>query len=348
MKILYFAANYQAGHTFFDDKMIDILSKVGELYVLSPKDWYQHKDNVVYIEEAVYKKAQRFPHLSLFSTTLKNYIKCSKVAKRLNVDLVVAGEYELISILFFNIIAKNKVCLINHYNIDQIERSTIFRTIFNLVKNRFYHIALEDYIKEYVGAKYAVEDKVFCWRHPMEEKAKICKIKNYDCIGLSGSNDEDYIDKLISLEKSSNSIKSSGLKVLLKSKNLEYSNDNLTVIKGNIEHTKFIDIFNSANNLFMPLPASYNYRVSAVILEGANRHIPAIGTNVELVKYYKKKYPNIFEVVNGYDLSDAIRALNEKDEKIKSEEFEAFYNDHSDEVVIKEIRESIGKILDND
>ncbi|MCI8483221.1 MAG: glycosyltransferase [Lachnospiraceae bacterium] len=354
MKTLYFSGVYQRGHKYFDQKIISNLAAVSEVIVMTPPYWFSHKEEqVVYIENGVDSKRSRLPHLKLLGVTLKNYKKALHIARKNQIDCLIAGEYELLSVWFLAILNRKKLFLIHHYNLDQMERKWFFRFLFQMIKNKVHHVVLEPYIGTHLIQDLKVpKEKICCWPHPVEvlereeskeeekEGPKGETLEEYDCVGLSNSNDSEMVHRILQHEKNTQEIGKSDLKIIVKSSKDEYDAGGLKIIKGNLDQEMYERYIQRAKTMLVCFPKSYQYRVSAVIMESVRNFIPIIGSEFRLLTYYKKRYPNIFFLCNERNLKDVIRQAQEVPEVLKKKEFQEFIRDHSDEIIQKAMRES--------
>lgn len=338
MRVLYFDAIYNMGHKYFDQKIITNLSDIVELYVLSPRDWYTHTHKATCIPNA-YRKDGKSKHLAGFICSLRNCLLAYKLIKQSTFDYVIAGEYELLSLpLVINLLVKKQpLVLIHHNNIDQTigtsGRNRIKKYIFKRIQNKVLHITLESFISDFLVSDYGIEEnRIYCWPHPIEpllserlEPKEECNV--YDYIGISNSNDEEMINKMINYERETQAYKQNNIKILVKSRNVEYDDGALKVITGWLTNEEYKSYLNSANSMLIAFPSDFQFRVSNSVVEAFYYHIPVLGTRIPLITYYSMKYPSICKILNDVKLE------NIKKYEIEEDDFIRFYNDHCDEKI---------------
>ncbi len=360
MKILFYNCVYRPGHLYFDTKLISYLSKVAEeLIILQPEGWFDIKEeNITYVDcELRQNKKTKHKRASLWRRTIINSVRAAKEMKRFSPDVVVVGEYELstFGVTIGLLVSKcPNIVIVHHNNIDQLRTSLIKRSLFKTYKNKVFHCTLEPYIKEFIQKEYGIsQEKVFCWPHPSEPLKEASKnaereqkdgIKEYDIIGLSRSNDEGLIDSLIQQEKKESIFKNNGLRILLKSKTKTFDDGALTVIKGWIQDDEYKRYYSSAKSVFVAFPDSYQYRVSATLIEAFRDRIPVIGSDIKLIWYYQSMYPHICQVYSDMTFVNSLKTISEESDE-KEREFELFIERHSDQYITNQIQKNLSELI---
>lgn len=265
--------------------------------------------------------------------TRANVRKVMQYAKKKQIFDVVCLTYGDFG-FFFSLLLLPKcinLYMMHHANVDSISRSRIKRFMFNIYKKRFIHIVnsgfMGDYLKNYIGVN---SSNVLVWPHPLNPITIPQKELIYDCVGLSNSNDEKVINQIIELERQTEIIKRNSLHVILKSACDKFDNGYLQVFNGFIDKAIFDDYISKARCLFMPFPDSYQMRMSGTLMDALSNNKILLGTNIPIIKYSKKMYPNI---VHFFDINTFVQTILEF--KIKKSEFEneftLFKYNHSDE-----------------
>lgn len=333
MEILYFNALYQQGHRYMDKKNIYNLSCISKLTVLEPRGWYDETlENVVYYRSAL-KEKKNARRIDSWICALKNCREAAKLARKLGIDIIVFGEYELITIpiaiKFFP--RKAKIIVYNHNNVDQLENSAIKRLVINRLKNKIYHCTLEPFIKEYLVEKYGLkEERIFVWPHPIERKDKYSGDSIiYDCVGISNSNDGEIIKSICDNEIKSGRIKENGLKVILRARGAEkFDNGFLRTLNGWLSQEEYEEYFNRSRSILIPFPQSFKYRISGAVFDGLINKKIVIGSDIPLMRYYSKKYPSLCFIYEKGNVLDAI--IDAGKHQMNMDSYETFLKDHSD------------------
>ena len=356
MKILYFDCVYYPGHLGFDSSIISCLAESAEeMVVIQPDNWFSVNVNTIrYINRGIPKrKTKRFGRFITWKISVLNVLHSLPIIRKEKPDVVIIGEYELLTfsfvfpLLYFYC---KRIVIIHHNNIDQLTHSRIKRILFSLYKNRVYSCVLEPFIKEYLEHKYEIaEDHVICWPHPIKgapSKLDINSMKKYSVIGISNSNDEELIANIIELEKELNVFKNNQIRIILKSKTTEYDDGYLTIINGWISDDEYNDYYNNAHSVFVAFPSSYQYRVSATLLDAIKRKTPIIGSDSMMMDYYHSAYPNICKIYNPQTFIDDIKAYSIIDETMEGE-FNRFMRSHSNEYIINQIKNDLFNITNS-
>lgn len=342
MKILYADQIYYKEHRYFDNKTIQNLSKVCDLTVLSPDNWYKQIDGVKYVFGAVdiYKKQKT--HLNSIIGAVKNSFFIARKIKELKPEVVILGEYEILVYFLLGRLFKSRIILIHHNNLDQLG-NRIKRFMFGHFKNKVFHCVLEPYIKKWlVDNQFAPKDKIVCWPHPMERNHRILKrTPIFDCVALSNSNDEDIIQKIIDCEKEKHIFEKKNQHIVLRSKITEFDDGYLKVLNGWIEDKDYEDFISQTRSIMVTVPTSFNNRVSASIIEAFDQKIPVIGNESALFKFYRDKYPSICYILNLDRIDELISEINIDDMQI---DFEAFRENHCDLTIQRTMKEDLEKI----
>ena len=354
MKVLFFNCVYRPGHLFFDSKLLGFLSSVtNKLIVLQPANWFNIENiNISYIDcELRQNKKTKLKRLSTWIRSATNVIRALPKISNEKPDCVVVGEYELsiFSFVFPLLLMRcKKIILVQHNNIDQLTNSKIKRMLFSLYKNKVYHCVLEPFIKDYIVGEYNIIDsRIFCWPYPIGETTddpRMNTCKQYNIIGLSQSNDENQIEELIKLEEEQKVFEKNKLRVLLKSKRNEYDDGYLKVLKGWICDEDYQRYYNSANSVLVAFPPSYQFRVSATLIEAFAKHLPVIGADIMLINYYHKAYPDICMIYNSKTFVDELKNCTKNTEDM-NREFKDFSVAHSDDYILTQIKKDLEGLM---
>lgn len=253
--------------------------------------------------------------------------------KKNNISDIVCLTYGDFGFFFSLLLIPSRINLyiMHHANVDSMSRSHIKKLMFNIYKKRFIHIVnsgfMGDYLKNSIGVD---SSKVLVWPHPLNPITISQKELIYDCVGLSNSNDERIIDQIIELERQTGVIKRNNLHVILKSTYNKFDNGYLQVFNGFIDKTIFDDYVSKARCLFMPFPDSYQMRMSGTLMDALSNNKILLGTNIPIIEYSKRMYPNIVHVFDIDTFVSTILKLKIKNPEAEKE-FELFKNNHSDE-----------------
>ena len=179
-------------------------------------------------------------------------------------------------------------------------------------------------------------NKIHLVSHPCNQKQLNPAI--YDCVGISNSNDENWIRQLINEEKEYSTFKRENLQVLLRSKLYTYDDGYLHVINGVFPSQIYDSYITSAKALLLPFPLSFQYRASGSLIDALSNSIYVIGSDIPCFQYYSKRYPNICKTISKR--SDFIMILKKigENSEMEKEEFKVFREEHSEKVILKQLK----------
>ena len=355
LDVFFYNCVYRPGHMYYDTKLITALSEASDsLSVFQPKDWFNvNLEHTHYINKGLTQnKKTKFKRMSIWWRSFLNSFRAVREIKKSRPNFVVVGEYELSTfwITINSLLSTGAIVIIVHHNnIDQIVANKRKRKLFDLYKDRVVHCTLEPFIEDFTSSHLNIaENRVLCWPHPSERLQETstdissCE-KVYDVIGLSQSNDEKLIDYLIRLEKKDKIFQKYGLRVLLKSKVQAYDDGALTVMMGWIDDNDYMKYYQSTKCVLVAFPQSYQFRVSATLIEALRDRIPVLGSNIRLINYYHEAYPNICCIYNTdtfvYDIINFLSNNHDQDK-----EFVEFFNNHSDKYIVDKIHGDLVKL----
>ncbi len=350
MKLLYFDMIYKKGHKIFDKCVINNLALLGDVDVVEPNNWYGTETNKVF-DVGVLEKDGNRSRCHFFWVGYNNLINAIKLIKQNKYDVIVCGECELLSFFLYTILVPqkclNRTIVIHHQDIDTMIGRRILnrirRQLFRIRKNRYYHCSLEPFIADSLVIDFDVDDnRVLCWRYPVSDRT-MKKERDLDCVGISGSNDETFIQALINKEIEKKVVKNEGLRVVLKSKEYEFDDGYLKVIKGWLKEDEYDDYYSRARSVLVPFPKTFINRISSTVCDAISRKIPVIGTDIPLMRYYTQKYSNCFSIVSIESFCSSVKRIGSKNE-IQDKEFELFMKDHSTDSIVWTMKNDIYRI----
>lgn len=345
MKILYVNFAYDMwGHKCLDEHYIRILSGFSEVYVIARAGWYENlPDNVRildYTPKLISEKCSNRCLQYLLSVRVMHFSK--QMQKREKFDYIIAGTFNTMTLLLGkNWFSKENTYIMHHNNTDLLSRP-IYRKVFDLYKKKFNHIVQEDFIKEYLISELNITDgQVVVLPHPLNISYKKCSTKiQYDCIGISNSNDEESVGQLIQMEKEHHAFRDKKIKILLRSATKKYYDEYLEVITGYLSSQKYDEYISSANSILIPFPDTFRYRESGSLIDALSNGIPVLGGRIPLLEVYSEQYPNIcMTYTNIHELPILLEKMKMVDVPLKERDFLKFIHDHSDENITEVMKD---------
>lgn len=340
MKILYMNLLYNnSGQRRMDENIIRELVKIADVFVVCPEGWYERVvDGASYIYYC--------PETSIKNNRVKNYINstkniwfANKLSKR-GFDYYLFASYETAIFSVWNFLnprVLSRCYVIHNNNIDGVNEKKLKRLFFSTYARKINHIALESFIGDYIKKEFQLKEKtVFVLPHPLNFN-NCNKNKVYDCVGISNSNDDAWINDIIQLEEKTNFFKKNECRVLLRSKEYSYDDGFLSVIKGWLSDADYNEYINTARSIFLPFPESFRYRMSGSVVDAFSNHTVVFGSSIPLFIYYSNIYKNICKVVrSSEEFCNAV--IEQKYNNVNEMDFDLFIQEHSREQVLNALK----------
>lgn len=334
------------GQRRMDENIIRELSKDANVTVVCPDGWYSNE-----IDGAHYEHFEA-------ETKIKNYrlseiVKNAKIIKYANryrrkhhIDCFFFASYDTLVFPLWKLLARSTLSncyIVQNNNIDGVinSKKKCKRWIFNFYSRKVNHIVLEGFIGDFIEKEFSIpRNKINLLPHPLNSN-ECSSYKDYDCVGISNSNDDEWIKKIIDIEINEELFAKNQCKVVLRSTKYSYDDGWLCVFNGWLDDKKYNDYINRAKRIFLPYPQTFRYRMSGSVVDAFSNHTSVIGSDIPLFLYYSDKYGDICQIVRKpEDLFDVV--LKEIDNDQAANSFVQFIDEHSKKVV----RESLIKALD--
>lgn len=338
-KVLYMELmDNNRGNLTVDLRYIRILSRITNLTVASPLGWYKGLDKE--IKNMEYARRNSDALIDYFRNGITNIKELFKLDKQFKFDFVFCASYET----YLHVLVplgmpdtKRRIYICNHNNIDLMDRKKIKQMAFNLYKDKVQHIVFEEFMKTHLASKYHIAgENVHKLTYPIDEQP--CdNEKTYDCVGISNSNNESWVRDMVALQKDTKLLTAHNLKVILRSKEITYSDDNLIVINGYLEKQEYENYISGAKMILLPYPDSFQHRMSGALVDALMNRVKVCGTPIPIFKHYERMYPHICRTIGSCDdLIEALLGKNSPDKE--NEDFDKFMLDHSDARIEEEFR----------
>lgn len=345
MKVFYFDFAYKDGHINFDSKIINAIANSNVVEYICPDGWYEGYDlKAKRVAGAIKLKGLASGKIELLYAVLGNISAAVKVAKYGSYELIVVGECELFALpVFLNLLGKeysNRIVVIHHQDLDSTRGSRLINRIrkhvFKHYKDSYIHCIIEPFMRKSLREEYGVhDDKIICWRHPLTlYPEKAYDEKAYDCVGLSHSNNDETIRRLVDKEMQIGLLRKENLHVLLRSKNIEYDDGFLTITSEWFSKNRYLELLKSSRTVFVPLPEYFHDRISGLVYDACSLRIPVLSSEVPFVRYCMEEYPGIVGIYDEDRFAEQIRDMRNND---AGDSFERFIRDHRLDTLCKTI-----------
>lgn len=338
-RILYLDFMYYTGHVRSNKNFIKALGAFSNVFALSQQHYFDDYKNELETVESI--KIIEKNNLKLSSGQLLNRISSLKVmlqsallAKKIRPNYIFVSSFDTIAFKFGRFLfgKTENMYLLHTINIDELSNN-IKRKIFDTYKNKVNHVVFEQYMKDYLINEVRIEsDRIFVLPHPLNENNESSNSKEleYVCVGLSNSNDEKLVTELIELEKKKHIFKSNNKKVVIKSKEKEFDNGYLKVLKGFLDKNVYDNYINRTQSVLIPFPKEFCYRMSGTLVDAFSNNKLVLGNDIPIISEYTKKYPDICKKFKNAEEVVNIICLSSVNNKLDSE-FKRFKVEHSEE-----------------
>lgn len=345
MKILFLDFLYPIGHRNQNASLIEILSTFSDVIVVCPKGYYdafiniKDKHNIHYISDPMMDmKIQKTSRSRILRTMLYS-AKIKRIKRYESLDCIIIASYDTILFPIWQLLISHNTpeFIIQHNNIDGL-KNAIKRICFYTFAHKQHHLVFEEFIAEYLVNHFRIAaSNITVIPHQMNvfKAHKVNKTTyQYYCVGLSSSNDESFIQKLINMQKKDHIFKKKN-SVYLKSSLYEYNDGCLCVHKGYLSNDEYANLLCNSKIVFMPFPSSFRYRASGTLSDGIANGKIVVGTDIPILRYYSKKMPHSCFIIQNTD--DFIKFLS-MDFIININEIQLYINAHSNEQIENVLR----------
>ena len=334
MKILVCDFLAVEAHKTMNINIIKALSRMSAVDLISVNDFYLDNEEELEIYGINVLKIQvDRPEKGKFSSRFfsLNLMKSeAEIANSGSYDLVVSLAFETIAMALGIHLYKNvPIAIYHHKNTDELI-SKLKSLFYGVYKNKVYNLVFEEFIAryliEYAGVK---QERVIVLPHPITTETYEPVVEKYDCVGISNSNSESFIQEIVDHNEL---YRIYNFQIILRSKMLEVEKSNVRVIKGFLPLKTYNEYISEGKYILVTLPPTFIYRLSGSIYDAIARHKKVITTSRMHAEEYGKKYPGICEYAETSE--EIVKVLLENktvDEKI----FEEFIEQHGIEYISK-------------
>lgn len=345
MNLLFCELLYPHTHIRSNSFYLQCLSELDlDLFVLSPENFYSVDRSIgtfINVEELPISKGK----LSYRLSALRYSKKIIKIIKEYKIDKIIlaSSDYIVLSWLVKKLPQNTKLYLIHHAELDSLKTNRIKRAIFALYKEKIEHLVFEEYMKEYLVNEQNIPAEIInVMPHSLNKNRDNKNEEEYliNLVGISNSNSEEMINKLITLEKEKGIFKNNNLKVVLKSKEKVFYDGFLKVVCGYLADDEYNGYISNTEFIFIPFPNDFGLRESGTLMDAMSNHKKVIASTIKLMEYYKVEYPHIcFTFNNIENLIDILTSknINEMFCEDEFEKFETRHNKNSYKAIMRKI-----------
>lgn len=286
------------------------------------------ENNKISIQDLYVHKGAR-NRLTRFMRNIYVLHKTRKVFNRI-VENKLILTFDTVSFAYSNLILNlHNTYVMHHKNIDELENK-VKRTFFKTYMNKVNHIIFEELFAQRLIGLGVSKSKINVVPHSIHKNQSESISQEYSIVGLSNSIDDEFISSMISFEKENSYFMRKKIKILMRSKKLEFNNGFLNVVNGRLSDIQYNELIEKTKYMFIQFPPNFNNRVSGALFDGISKGKRIISNRNALVSYYDSRYPSLFTMIeNIQDISIVLDSNGISN----SDSFEAFYKDHSIEKI---------------
>lgn len=327
-------------------RSIECLSNVADVTVAELSGWFSTIPSNVKIENYNLSIQYKNPQIHSFFRSIKHLLFARKLDHENHYDCIFFLSYHTIAFYLAKLLFKKynkRLYVLHHVNIDDLSRSKIKNWFFKRYVTDVNHFVFEPFMKDYLVKKYCVDKKnIFVLPHPKNEFNFSDECKKYDCLGISGSNDEKIIEEYINEEKNNKTFKKNNISILLRSKKYEYEDGYLKVVNNYFTDEEYHALYASAYAIVLLFPSSFKYRMSGSIIDALSKRKRVLLSDILLFRDYAERYPNVCRI--GVRPKQVVEYIKKnqlgKASKEQIDDWNKFSKDHSSENIIKKFIEA--------
>ncbi len=333
---------YPDGHKHLNYRLVKILSKIRNVICLDYKNYCVGEDQNNSIK--LLKLPIQFlirKHEPIIRLGILLNILIAKIILKIN-----RIDFETIIFLSSNIyitqylkflFGGKKVVMIHHNDIDSMFTYS-YAHIFNRCVQDVHHIVFADFIKNKLLEEFrCTSDIIHVIHHPInfEINSDVKRKNTYSIVGISLSNDENFIKECIEIDKRKE--KQLPYNMVLRSKETSYNGNNLKVITGYLSYNEYEDYIKETNIALLCFPIGFKYRYSGTLINSIAQGCKILMSNIPLANEESERYPNLIKIYSkAEDLFQIPISFFEQMDFLSDRE--KYLRDHSDKTVENELQ----------
>ena len=329
-------------------RSIECLSNVADVTVAELSGWFSTIPSNVKVESYDLSIQYKNPQINSFFRSIKHLLVARKLDRENHYDCIFFLSYHTIAFYLAKLWFKKynkRLYVLHHINIDDLSRSEIKKWFFKRYVADVNHFVFEPFIKEYLEKKYCVDKrKIFVLPHPKNKYDFSIECKKYDCLGISGSNDEELIEEYINEEENNKIFKKNNISILLRSKKYEYEDGYLKVVKAHFTDEEYCALYANAYVVVLLFPGSFKYRMSGSIIDALSKRKSVLLSDIPLFRDYAERYPNVCRIgVRPKQVAEFIKKNKfKKTSREQINDWNKFSKDYSNENIMEKFIEAFG------
>lgn len=352
IKVAFIDSLCPKGHKVFNELTIKALRDYTDIDLkVIATDICVNKEEIDYNIPKKYYKKQRGFFFSKFFYRLDEIIRWSWIIKIIDLekpDLILLSSFDTISLNFIKNWINYPLYIFNHNNIDQLEKSFIKRMFYKNISKHIFLIVFESYMKNFLIKRYNISSNNIIVIPHIVNSNQISppKIRRKDLITLfapSSSSDNTVFNNI---NKNAGILEKNNFFLLAKSSLKEFMQikSNNLVYKNWFSNEDYKKMMELSDAIFLPLPKTFNCRVSNVANEAISHGKPLIITRTDFSLFLDEKYPELCYIIEGNlitDIYDIRIWVNNVNKSIFSISREKYLSCHSPKTFVIKFLEGI-------
>ena len=335
---------FPIGHKKLNNILIDLLPKEEiDLLVINSNNFFDEYNTkkIKFKEINTRKNFSKYSVMILFQIIyyLKIWIKLFFRKD----DIRLYFTFENLAFTFANFLFYNKRNILFHHNNTSFLSSRLHLFFFKIYMNSVEHIVFADFIKDRLIELGVKEERIYVITHPIPKEGIIKPLSNSKSsffLGIGYASDEGWYNEIIEYERQHGFLRKNDIHVILRSKNMEFSNKNIRIINGHLSEEDYENLNKTSSAILCLYPKTYNYRFSGAILDGLRNRKKVVGTNIPIIRYFSDRYPNLCHKFN--DIEELFLLMKKiKDSKFEDDDYDIFLKDYDDLVIKNQLKKII-------
>lgn len=335
------------GHKKMVERIIRPLSRIVDLTVLSQENWYENIPQNVELTEYSVKIRLNERRINNLVRSVCHLYQAWHRDKQYHYDYLFFTSYHTIVMALAKILfgkRARRIYILHHNNIDSFLNSKIKSVFFSTYAKTVQHVVYEEFIGNGLMKYYKIpQENIHILPHPMGA-VNDAGGKKYDYVGISSSNDEKWIEKIIEEEEKTERLKRKGVRMVLRSSKYQYDDGALKVFSGWLSLEEYYNYATGGKCMLLPFPTDFCYRMSASLCDALTNNIKVAGSRIPLFQRYEKRYPHVCKT--GIEIENLIRLKQEwldSEADLAETEFESFRRAHSEDAIENCLAEMFGQ-----
>ncbi|MDC1089804.1 hypothetical protein OAQ01_00050 [Emcibacteraceae bacterium] len=310
------------GHINFNRKLIESANLIGQTTFMSTSEYLVK----LKVNNCITVSGFNSDFCSILGFRIKLILIMVQVALKINkeYDIVIFTGYENITFLIVSVFLRHKkILLINHNNLD-FKKSKFKSLIFRLIPKRFAHVALEQYIVDYIRQSF--NKTAYLVSHPYYVSREEVVAKSPESMepfeqwifAPSGSNNWKLVDELAKVTPST-------IGILAKYSPLYKNYQNVCLQRW----FKYYSEYMKASD-FVYIGSEFEYRVSGVLYEALSLGKKILIPDSLYAQKMRQQYPSMVSIITN-EFKNSYR------ETVNFADYKKFLQDHNEERLGKQI-----------